>query len=143
MSEEGMDRLICSVVEFREKERTLQLEIEDAVAQICQWAEGLSACDVETTELDSVLARLRGEVGVRLRELADLRGGVTRSFVSAAEVVPIRPYAHAWPDEPREAAKRVALSFDEALDGVGETIAEAFEAYDLELWRALGRKGIL
>ena len=138
---EGMDRLICSVVEFREKERTLQLEIEDAVAQICQWAEGLSACDVETTELDSVLARLRGEVGVRLRELAALRRGVSHTMVTA-EVVPIRPYAHAWPDEPREAAKRVALSFDEALDGVGETIAEAFEAYDLELWKALGQKGV-
>lgn len=121
----GAHALYEKAVEFRAAERTLQLELEEAVVGM------LAAPNIADFE------SMRSRVADTISKLADLRGEPPTGF---EKVVPLRP--NDPPKLPTEVARDLLLGADVAGDAGAalEAVSEAFEAYHAELWAALDRR---
>lgn len=166
----GIEALVDAAADFRTKERTLHLRLEERIAQLCQWAEGFTpeagarlmrkAIAGEPgelfDELDLAAKRLRTEVAPLLADLRELRGhartleddppthvGAFFGTAPVASVVPID--ANRARQRPLEAVDAIALaSYREDGESItGETLSECFNAYNAELWRVLAERGLV
>ncbi len=161
----GLTELVDAAVAFREAERALHLKLEDAAAQLVQWAHGISipairrqhgdaAASVTKETVLFVMDMMRPEI-IALASLRENQpGGVVPPSPERDEdpplfiggtVSPIRDEGP--PEEPIVAARNhlFRAHFDGPGDGdeLREDVVGAFEAYHRELWASLARKGML
>lgn len=165
MENEGLTALVDAAVAFRTAERTLHLKIEDAAAQLVQWAHGISIPGIRRKHGDAAASMTKETVlfvldmmRPELIALATLRGNQPDGVVSPSPereeeaplfiggtATPIRDEGP--PEGPIDAARDhlFRMHFDGPGDGdeLREDVVGAIQAYHRELWAELARKGMI